>query len=204
MRVLLVDDERLLLLPLTRALGTLRPDWVVETACDGVEAMRLLKSQPVDILITDIQMPGMDGMALLMQVRRDPELARLPLILISAQDDRSSVRMGMFSGADDYLTKPFSPEELILTVESRLKRLDQSTDPASQANGLKHQLEELLTDREVKVLSLIGQGMVTKDIAAELELSPKTVSAHRQNIMGKLDLHNAAALAALAIRAGVA
>jgi len=77
--------------------------------------MRLLKSQHVDLLITDVQMPGMDGLALLMQVRKDPCLAGLPLILISALDDRSSVRKGMFSGADDYLTKPFSAEELILT-----------------------------------------------------------------------------------------
>jgi DNA-binding NarL/FixJ family response regulator len=125
------------------------------------------------------------------------------LILISALDDRSSVRKGMFSGADDYLTKPFSAEELILTVESRLRRLEQGGNPSIQASALNRQLMELLTDREMEVLSLIGQGMVTKDIAAALDLSPKTVSAHRQNIMEKLDQHNAAALAALAIRAGV-
>lgn len=203
-RVLLVDDERLLLAMATRAIGTQRPEWIVETASDGLEAMRRLKSKPVDILVTDVQMPGMDGMALLMQVRRDPELARLPLVLISAQDDRSSVRQGMFSGADDYLTKPFTAEELILTLESRLRRLDQGPDPAVPFEALRKQLLEALTERELEVLSLIGQGLVTKEIAAELGLSPKTVSAHRQNIMEKLDLHNAAALAALAIRANVA
>jgi DNA-binding NarL/FixJ family response regulator len=180
-----------------------RPGWVIHTASNGVEAMRLLKSQPVDILITDIQMPGMDGMALLAQVRRDPDLARLPLILISAEDDRLSVRKGMASGADDYLTKPFTAEELILSVESRLRRLELGVDPSAQSAPLHARLKGLLTERELKVLALIGQGLVTKDIAAELDLSPKTVSAHRQNIMGKLDLHNAAALAALAIRASV-
>jgi DNA-binding NarL/FixJ family response regulator len=203
MRVLLVDDERLLLVSLTRALRVQRPAWVIDTASDGVQAMRLLRSQPVDILVTDIQMPGMDGMALLAQVRRDPDLARLPLILISAEDDRLSVRKGMSSGADDYLTKPFTAEELILSVESRLRRLEQGADPSAQSAALNFELKGLLTERELKVLALIGQGLVTKDIAAELDLSPKTVSAHRQNIMGKLDLHNAAALAALAIRASV-
>jgi len=203
MRVLLVDDERLLLASLTRALRVQRPGWVIDTASNGVEAMHLLRSQPVDILVTDIQMPGMDGMALLMQVRRDPDLARLPLILISAEDDRQSVRKGMASGADDYLTKPFTAEELILSVESRLRRLEQGADPSAPSAALHSQLKGLLTERELKVLALIGQGLVTKDIAAELDLSPKTVSAHRQNIMGKLDLHNAAALAALAIRASV-
>jgi DNA-binding NarL/FixJ family response regulator len=203
MRVLLVDDERLLLVSLTRALRVKRPEWVIETASDGVEAMRLLKSQHVDLLITDVQMPGMDGFALLMQVRKDPYLAGLPLILISAQDDRSSVRKGMFSGADDYLTKPFSADELIQTVESRLQRLEQGSNASILTSFLQGQLKEQLTDREMEVLALIGQGMVTKDIAAALDLSPKTVSAHRQNIMEKLDQHNAAALAALAIRAGV-
>ena len=201
MRVLLVDDERLLLVSLTRALQVKRPEWEIETASDGVEAMRLLKAQHVDLLITDVQMPAMDGLALLAQVRADPYLAALPLILISAQDDRSSVRKGMASGADDYLTKPFSVEELILTVESRLRRLEQGNNASIQSSFLLRQLQQQLTEREMEVLSLIGQGMVTKDIAAALDLSPKTVSAHRQNIMEKLDQHNAAALAALAIRA---
>ncbi len=203
MRMLLVDDERLVLAMATRALNAKRPEWLVETASDGFEAMQMLKSKPVDILVTDVQMPGMDGMALLMQVRRDPELARLPLVLISAQDDRSSVRLGMFSGADDYLTKPFTADELILTVESRLRRLEQGPDPLLQSDALKQQLLKTLTERELEVLAHVGQGLVTKDIAAALGLSPKTVSAHRQNIMEKLDLHNAAALAALAIRANL-
>lgn len=204
MRVLLVDDERLLLTSMTHALRAKRPDWEVRTARSGLEAMEQLRSCRVDILVTDVQMPGMDGMALLRQIRQDPDLARLPLVLISARDDRSSIRQGMFSGADDYLTKPFSPEELVLTVESRLRRLETGAPPPAQADLIQRQLKELLTERELEVLALIGQGLVTKDISAALELSPKTVSAHRQNIMGKLDLHNAAALAALAIRANLA
>ena len=135
MRILLVDDERLLLASLTRALRVERPDWEVETASNGLEALRLLRSQPVDVLITDIQMPAMDGMALLGQVRHDPELARLPLILISAQDDRSSIRGGMTSGADDYLTKPFSADELVQAVESRVRRLEPGEEPASVPNS---------------------------------------------------------------------
>jgi DNA-binding NarL/FixJ family response regulator len=203
MRLLLVDDERLLLAAVTRALRRERPAWVVDTAPDGVEALRLLRSRPVDLLISDVQMPAMDGMALLRAVRQDPELAKLPLILISAQDDRSAIRTGMASGADDYLTKPFTAEELILAVESRLRRLEPGVDNSAQALALRAELKGLLTEREWEVLAQIGQGLVTKDIAATLKLSPKTVSVHRQNLMGKLDLHNAAALAALAIRASI-
>jgi DNA-binding NarL/FixJ family response regulator len=203
MRALLVDDERLLLASVLHALRVERPAWVIETAGNGLEAMRILKSKQIDILITDIQMPGMDGMALLRQVQRDPEFARLPLILISALNDRSSVRAGMASGADDYLTKPFTAEELIMAVEGRLQRQQQGADSPASAELLQERLKETLTEREREVLALIGQGLVSKDIAAELQLSPRTIGVHRQNIMRKLNLHNAAALAALAIRANL-
>lgn len=204
MRVLLVDDERLLLASLLRSLKVARPAWQVATASDGLEAMRCLASNAVDVLVTDLQMPGMDGMALLRQVRKDPALARLPLLLISGQDDRLTVRTGMNSGADDYLTKPFTAEELIQAIEGRMRRLESAGEGAGGASELQAQLEARLTQREREVLALVGQGLVTKEIAAELGLSPKTVSIHRQHLMEKLDLHNAAALAALAIRASLA
>ena len=88
-------------------------------------------------------------------------------------------------------------------MESRLRRLEPGVDNSAQAVALRAELKEVLTEREWEVLAQIGLGLVTKDIAATLKLSPKTVSVHRQNVMGKLDLHNAAALAALAIRASI-
>ncbi len=201
MRMLLVEDERIQLAVLARSLKALRPDWEVLTASDGAEAMGILRTRPVDLLATDIQMPGMDGMALLAQVRRDPALAHLPLIFITGQDDRASLRSGMNSGADDYLTKPFMPEELVQSIEARLRRRDQGEEAAEGPSALLGELQARLTGRELEILGLIGKGLVTKEIAAELGLSPRTVSVHRENLMRKLDLHNAAALAALAIRA---
>lgn len=203
MRVLLVEDERIQLAVLSRSLRSARPDWEVLTASDGAQAMAILRSEPVDLLATDIQMPGMDGMALLAQVRRDPDLARLPLIFITGQDDRASLRTGMTSGADDYLTKPFSTGELVEAIEARLRRLERGEEPTAASEDLGRELRACLTARELEVLARIGRGLVTKEIAAELGLSPRTVSVHRANLMRKLDLHNAAALAALAIRANV-
>jgi DNA-binding NarL/FixJ family response regulator len=200
MKILLVDDDRPLLAALVRILRLERPGWEVATATDGAEAMRVLGSEPINLLVTDIQMPGLDGMGLLAAVRRDPRLADLPLIFITAQTDRGSMRRGMVSGADDYLTKPFSAEELVAAIDGRLQRQERG---AQGENGLQARLQEILTERERTVLTLIGRGLVTKEIAAEIGLSPMTVSVHRANIMRKLDLHNAAALAALAIRAGL-
>jgi two-component system NarL family response regulator len=203
-RVLLVDDDSVLLGNLKRLLQADRPQWEVLTAVSGADAMRILRAEPLDLLVSDIQMPGMDGMALLAEVRRDPALARLPLIFITARDDRASMRNSMASGADDYLTKPFSPDELIQAMEGRLKRRDQEAAPTPGGGMLFDELASLLTGRELEVLALIGQGLVTKDIAAALDLSYRTVSVHRANIMRKLDLHNAAALAALATQASIA
>lgn len=197
MHLLLVDDDPLLLAALQTCLELERPEWTVLTASNGIEALHCLRAERVDLLVTDIQMPSLDGMALLAEIRSDPRLNRLPLILITGRDDRSTMREGMASGADDFLTKPFLAQELIQAIEGRMRRL--SPPPPGPESEVPN-LEELLTEREREVLTLIGQGQVTKQIATGLGVSPNTVSVHRANIMRKLDLHNAAALAALAVR----
>jgi len=200
-QILLVDDEPQLLGAVSDFLRRRRKNWTVFTAKDGVEAMRLLRAVPIDILVADIQMPVMDGLSLLAQVRGDPALAHLPLILATALDERASVREGMAAGADDYLTKPYSVEELIQTIESRLHRQEAHRSSSQDSAALRQKVKRALTERELDVLTLIGRGLVTKEIALRLDLSSSTVSDHRANIMAKLDLPNAAALAALAVRA---
>jgi len=203
MRILLVDDDRLFLAFLVRSVRVARPNWEVRTATDGLQALRMLRAEPADLLVTDIAMPVMGGLDLLAEIRRDPALAGLPLIFITSHADRATMRRSMVGGADDYLTKPIAADELISAIESRLQRLGQVAASPGSAALLSGPLRELLTDRELEVLALIGRGKVTKDIALDLGLSPRTVCVHRANIMRKLDLHNAAALAALAIRARV-
>ena len=203
MRILLVDDDRLVLASLSRFLPLKRPDWQISVATDGAEALRMLKEESTQVLVTDIQMPGVGGMALLHIIREDPELAHLPLILMTAHGDSATMRQGMSQGADDYLVKPFQLDELILAIEGRIKRLALGLEAAKERHPLAQAVKDKLTEREVDILSQIGRGLVTKDIANGLGLSPRTVSVHRANIMRKLDLHNAAALAALAIRVGI-
>ena len=198
-RLLLVDDDPRLVDALRKTFWLDRPQWRITTACNGEEAFRLLKGEAPDVLATDIHMPGMDGMSLLARIREDPELATLPVILITARNDRSSMRTGMVSGADDYLTKPFTSGELIQAVEARLRRRPRPEPVEGEASEIK----ALLTSRELDVLAMVGRGLVNKDIAVHLGLSFRTVAVHRANIMRKLDLHNAAALAALATRARV-
>lgn len=80
MRILLVDDDRLFMAFMVRSLRQARPAWGVHTAEDGAKALKLLKTEPVDLLVTDIAMPVMDGLDLLAEIRRDPMLSGLPLI----------------------------------------------------------------------------------------------------------------------------
>jgi len=200
MKVLIVDDDPQILNATAACIPLLRVDWEVIVASDGLEALRLLRNGNVDMLVADIQMPAMDGLSLLAEIRGDPRLARLPMILASGRVDRASVRGGMSSGADDYLTKPYSVDELIAAIEARLQRVQEAFPEASV---VRDNLRAVLTERELEVLRRIGRGLVTKDIAHDLGLSPATVSVHRANIMQKLGLHNSAALAALAVRANL-
>jgi len=200
MRLLLVDDDPQLLRLVAKYLRIAREHWTVFVASDGAEALRVLRQEPVDMMVADIQMPTMDGLSLLAEIRRDPVLARLPLILASGRVDRASVRGGMTAGADDYLTKPYTMEELLAAIEGRTRRLEAEAAEHGDTSAARERVKSALTERELDVLRLIGQGLVTKDIAQQLGLSPATVSVHRASIMRKLHLHNSAALAALAVR----
>jgi DNA-binding response OmpR family regulator len=136
--LLLVDDDAHLLTACVHALRLERPGWTVATAADGAGALAALKARPADLVVTDLVMPGMDGLALLAALRRDPATAALPAIVITALDDRTSQRQAMGAGADDYLAKPFTVQELIEAVEARLARRSQlagqaGTAPAVQA-----------------------------------------------------------------------
>lgn len=203
MRVLLVDDEPMLLRTFAQFLALARPEWEVLTASDGTRALGLFREFPVDFLVTDIEMPGMDGMALLAEVREDPALAWLPVIFVTGRVDRASHRLGMALGADDFLSKPFTGEELVTAIEARLRRAAQGGQGSPETLALHESVRARLTERELEVLACIGRGLASKEIAARLSIRPRTVSVHRANIMKKLELHNAAALAALATRANV-
>jgi adenylate cyclase len=118
--VLVVDDDRVNRMLLTRSLEN--DGHRVRCAQNGVEALRLLRDEPCDVVLLDIVMPELDGVSVLEQVKRDPALHDVPVIMISGVDDADSVIRCIEIGADDYLPKPFDPVLLRARINAGLTK----------------------------------------------------------------------------------
>ena len=121
-RILVVDDEEAIRKNIERLLSL--EGYEVATAPNGQHGLVIARSMLPDIVITDINMPGMDGFAMLDAIRHHHELDRCIVIMLTAADERDSMRRGMRLGADDYLTKPFRREELLDAIRSQLKKIE--------------------------------------------------------------------------------
>jgi DNA-binding response OmpR family regulator len=118
--ILVADDQPEIVENLQLLLET--EGYRVLGASDGVEALDVLQSQPVDLILADIAMPRLNGYQLYERARQDPRWVAIPFIFLSARALDSDVRYGKELGADDYLTKPFQPEDVLATVVGRLRR----------------------------------------------------------------------------------
>jgi serine/threonine-protein kinase PpkA len=121
LRILVVDDEETIRKNLERLLSL--EGFEVATAADGQKGLALAHTMLPDIVITDINMPVMDGFALLQALRTHALLERVVVIMLTAAEDRSHMRQGMQLGADDYITKPFKREELLESIHAQLRKL---------------------------------------------------------------------------------
>ncbi|NIM93674.1 MAG: response regulator [Anaerolineales bacterium] len=134
--ILAVDDQPAILDNIQLALESV--GYSVLTASDGLAALDLLHENQVDLILADIAMPGLNGYQLYEKVREVPEWMTIPFIFVTARAMDSDIRYGKELGVDDYLTKPIQPEDLIATVQGKLKRAKQLSqvmeDPAAQ-NG---------------------------------------------------------------------
>jgi two-component system phosphate regulon response regulator PhoB len=119
-RILLVEDDAALVELLTFHLG--REDYEVESTADGEEALLLAREAPPDAIILDWMIEGVSGIEVCRRLRRAPETALVPVIMLTARGEEADRIRGLETGADDYVTKPFSPRELIARVGALLRR----------------------------------------------------------------------------------
>lgn len=171
------------------------------TAADGLSGLARISEKRPDLILCDILMPGMDGHTLLNQLKSEAELADIPFIFVTALGERSDVRRGMSSGADDYLTKPFTAEELVAAITGRLHRLETIRLFSTRATFREEHaiLRQRISARELEILLLVGNGATSREIADRLGISLRTVEVHRSNLMDKLGAANAAILARWAV-----
>jgi two-component system alkaline phosphatase synthesis response regulator PhoP len=97
-------------------------------ATTGLEALKLVASEHPDLVILDLMLPHMDGLEVCKTIRQKPETARLPIIMVTAKNEESDTVVGLELGADDYVTKPFSPKTLVARVKALFRRLEQTID----------------------------------------------------------------------------
>lgn len=171
----------------------------------GVEVAR--RELP-DVILCDVSMPELDGYGVLENLRADSATISIPFIFLTAKGDKKDLRMGMNLGADDYLTKPASAEDVLAAINTRLSR-HQEKEQAARANvELKPDfdsavpLESLgITPREAEVLLWIAQGKSNADISTILGCAENTVKVHIARIFEKLGVENrnAASLKAIEV-----
>lgn len=115
-RILVVEDEQLIATLINRILS--KQGYTIRVTNNGAEALRLVEEFTPQLVVLDISLPGMDGYQICRYLRSNPETATLPVIMVTAMSRPSDQRQGFETGADDYLTKPFAPAELISRIES--------------------------------------------------------------------------------------
>jgi DNA-binding NarL/FixJ family response regulator len=190
--ILVVDDDPLAAEHVTRILGD--AGLATRSAASGEEAIAATREKRPELVLLDVRLPGISGYEVLRKLR-DLYGELLPIMLISGERIEAYDRVaGLLLGADDYVVKPFAPDELT----ARVRRLIARSSAAEQANG-----HPKLTRREGEVLRLLARGRGQIEIANELVISSKTVASHIQHILAKLGVHSRAQAVAVAHRSGL-
>jgi DNA-binding NarL/FixJ family response regulator len=162
--------------------------------------VRVAEALP-DLIISDIRMPGMDGYALVRNLRSSPRSRLVPIIFLTAKDDTADRIAGFRTGVDAYVTKPFEPEELLTIVKSILERVQRTHSDLARMFGDQEGgdtdliRDEDLTDAEWRVAEAVARGLANKEIASELKLSLRTIEGHISRILDKKNLSNRVELA---------
>lgn len=205
-RVLLVDDHPVVRGGYRRLLENFNDIEVVGEAQDGEEALRLYDNSGPDVVIMDLNMPGMGGFEATTRIK-----ARYPkaqILVFSIHDSPLMIRRAIDAGAKGYLTKASVATQMVDAVRAVANGepyFNREALPAIVRNFNKNDKSpfESLTRREFEVFYRLAEGRSVHQIAEDFTISPKTVGVHQTNIMKKLQLHKATELTRLAIRLGV-
>ncbi len=208
-RVLLVDDHPVVLGGVRSALSGQRNIEVVGEASSGKEGLRKAKELAPDIVLMDIGLPSMTGIEATKRLRE--VLPQVKVLAFTMHDNKEYILEVIRQGAKGYILKNTSTDELVRGIEAVHRgdtffstRVSKVLLDQYVAHVAKGKIREDLSSREKEILALIASGLSSKEIAARLNVSPRTIETHREKIMNKLNIHTAVGLARYAISKGIA
>ena len=207
-RIVLADDHAIVREGLKRIVSDVADFVVAGEAADGAQVMQIVRSLEFDVLLLDLSMPGRSGMELIKLVKA--EKPRLRILVLSMHQEMQYAVRAIKSGASGYLTKESAPAQLEQAIRKIAgggayisaevaEQLALGAMPGSDAPA-----HDTLSDREFEVFRALVAGDAVSDIAAKLNLSVKTVSTHKSNLMQKLGLANQTELVRYALKHGLA
>jgi DNA-binding NarL/FixJ family response regulator len=209
-RVVIADDHAILREGV-RALLHLSDDIeVAGEAADGQEAIEACRALDPDVVLMDVNMPGLGGLEATLEIRRD--CPRTRILVLTQYADREYVGRFLKAGVSGYVLKKAAGSELAAAIRAVHRGglvLDPDVareavaEPGGAATGETTDPYETLTDREKQVLRLVAEGKANKEIADVLGISVKTAMSHREHVMQKLDLHSRTDLIRFALKRGV-
>jgi len=199
-RILIVDDHPVVCSGLTNMLSCQTGLQVVASASSGERALTLVQNDRFDVMLLDLRMPGMDGIAVLNKLKDTEHPPRV--IVLTSFEKEEDIYRAIRAGAQGYLLKDASEEEMVAAIHAVAegKRYIPREIAARLANRM---LRADLTSRELEVLELLAQGSTNKQIARALKISDNTVRCHVINIMEKLQVSDRTEAVANALKKGV-
>lgn len=208
-RVLLADDHTLIRAGISALLERMEHVEVVGEAVDGRHALKLIQQLTPDVVLLDLQMPGLSGFEVLQETTR--KFPDIKIVILSVHDTEDYALRAFRLGAAGYLPKSAASTELELAIEQVVRGehylprtiADKVSLETARGRYMGRAAPLELTPRQREVLILIAKGYSTKDIARSLVISVKTVETHRAQLMERLGIHDVAGLVRYAIRTGI-
>jgi DNA-binding NarL/FixJ family response regulator len=208
-RVLLAEDHGLVRAGIRSLLQKLTWVDVVGEVSNGREALAFIRSHHPNVVLMDIAMPELNGLEAAGRIRK--EFPHTKVIILSMHATEEYVLQALRAGANGYLLKDASTNELELAIQAVVKGENYLSPVVSKhvvsdyvrRSGAEPSSGELLTPRQREILQLIAEGNSTKEIAAKLNISVKTVETHRMQLMDRLKIHDVPGLVRYAIRIGL-
>jgi two-component system alkaline phosphatase synthesis response regulator PhoP len=203
-RILVVDDDREVVRLIRAYLE--QAGFEVRAAHDGETAVHMIRRERPDLLLLDLMLPGMDGWEITRLVRADPTLAHIPIIMLTARVDDTDKIVGLELGADDYVTKPYNPREVVARVRARLRQPEVAPPQTLRVGGLEMDVRRRdvradgrpveLTPTEFNLLQVLMEQagyvltrgeLMRRGLGVDFEGVERTLDSHIRNLRQKIE-----------------